>query len=88
MVGAWLPRAFTWLVVLAGMAGSVVLVWFLSRPSRWDDWGGMMLNVFLAVAAIALCFPLGVLLALGRSAGRSTSSNTAGRCWRSCSPAS
>jgi general L-amino acid transport system permease protein len=78
LVGALLPRRFTWLLVLAGMAGSVVLVWFLSRPVGWDDWGGMMLNVFLAVTAIALSFPLGVLLALGRSAGRSTSSNSGG----------
>ncbi len=30
------------------------------------EWGGLMLNVFLAVAGITLCFPLGVLLALGR----------------------
>ena len=32
----------------------------------YDDWGGFMLNVFLALCSIALCFPLGVLLALGR----------------------
>jgi len=42
------------------------MVWFLARPIGWDDWGGMMLNLFLALAGIALCFPLGVLLALGR----------------------
>ena len=32
----------------------------------FDDWGGLMLNLFLAVGSIILCFPLGVLLALGR----------------------
>ncbi len=32
----------------------------------YDDWGGFMLNVFLALCSIALCFPLGILLALGR----------------------
>ena len=29
----------------------------------YDDWGGFMLNLFLAARSIALCFPLGVLLA-------------------------
>ncbi|HEX2110904.1 MAG TPA: amino acid ABC transporter permease [Gaiellaceae bacterium] len=32
----------------------------------WDRWGGLLLTVFLAVGGIALSFPLGVLLALGR----------------------
>jgi general L-amino acid transport system permease protein len=32
----------------------------------WDEWGGFMINVFIAAATIILCFPLGVLLALGR----------------------
>ena len=31
-----------------------------------QDWGGLLLTVFLAVAGITLSFPLGVLLALGR----------------------
>jgi general L-amino acid transport system permease protein len=31
-----------------------------------DQWGGLMLNVIAAVAVIALSFPLGILLALGR----------------------
>jgi general L-amino acid transport system permease protein len=30
------------------------------------QWGGLMLNVIVAVAVIALSFPLGILLALGR----------------------
>lgn len=30
------------------------------------QWGGMLLNVIVAVAVIALSFPLGILLALGR----------------------
>jgi general L-amino acid transport system permease protein len=33
----------------------------------WDDWGGFMINVLIAAAAIVLCFPLGVMLALGRA---------------------
>lgn len=32
----------------------------------WDEWGGLLLTLFLAVGAILLSFPLGVLLALGR----------------------
>jgi general L-amino acid transport system permease protein len=31
-----------------------------------DRWGGLLLNVIVAVAVIALSFPLGILLALGR----------------------
>jgi general L-amino acid transport system permease protein len=66
LVGSLLPgRSIRWLV-LAGIVGAFALVWFLARPIGWDDWGGMMLNLFLAVAGIAFCFPLGVLLALGR----------------------
>ena len=38
----------------------------------------MMLNVFLAAAGIGLSFPLGVLLALGRRAGRRTDSIAGG----------
>jgi general L-amino acid transport system permease protein len=32
----------------------------------WDDWGGLLLTLFLAIAGIVLSFPIGVLLALGR----------------------
>jgi general L-amino acid transport system permease protein len=32
----------------------------------WDQWGGLLLTLFLAVGGIVLSFPLGVLLALGR----------------------
>lgn len=32
----------------------------------WDDWGGLHLTVAATVAGIALAFPLGLLLALGR----------------------
>lgn len=32
----------------------------------WDRWGGLMLTLFLAVGGIAISFPIGVLLALGR----------------------
>lgn len=32
----------------------------------WDAWGGLLLNLYLGVAAIVLSFPIGVVLALGR----------------------
>ena len=66
VAGVRLPKRTTPLLVVAGLAGFVVSIWFLTRPIGWDDWGGMMLNAFLAVLGITLCFPLGVLLALGR----------------------
>ena len=54
--------------MLGAIAGFVGLVRFLSAPegAAVVEWGGLMLNVFLAVAGITLCFPLGLLLALGR----------------------
>jgi general L-amino acid transport system permease protein len=45
-------------------AGYIVLTRF--GGVTWDKWGGLLLTVFLAVSAILLSFPLGVLLALGR----------------------
>lgn len=58
-----------WLAVVAiPLAASAIRL--LCRPVGWEGWGGLMLNLFLAVAGISLCFPLGVLLALGRRAGR------------------
>jgi general L-amino acid transport system permease protein len=48
--------------------GSVplVLYGYVVTAVGFDRWGGFMLNLFLAVCSIVLCFPLGVLLALGR----------------------
>jgi len=44
----------------------VSLYFYVVTAVGFDDWGGFMLNLFLAACAIVLCFPLGVLLALGR----------------------
>ena len=53
------------LAVLVGIvAAYLVVASFGGVPI--DDWGGLLLTVFLAVAGIVLSFPLGVLLALGR----------------------
>ena len=49
-----------------GLFGSLAMLILLTEPTGWDEWGGMMLNIFLAVVSISLCFPIGVMLALGR----------------------
>jgi len=68
LLGRRLPaRAFRFvlLAVLAGIvAAFLVIIAFGGVP--WDEWGGLLLTVFLAVAGIVISFPLGVLLALGR----------------------
>ncbi|MEM9150586.1 MAG: amino acid ABC transporter permease [Cyanobacteria bacterium P01_F01_bin.3] len=33
---------------------------------RTNNWGGLLLTLFLAISGIVLCFPAGVMLALGR----------------------
>ncbi|MGG6293267.1 amino acid ABC transporter permease [Leptolyngbya sp. AN02str] len=62
-VGSWLALAWAiaFLVGLWLVAGGFGL-----RPISTSNWGGLLLTVFVAVCSIALCFPLGVLLALGR----------------------
>ena len=49
------------LVLLRGLEGVPGL-----QPVSVNHWGGLMLNLLLAVAGIALSFPIGVALALGR----------------------
>ena len=44
----------------------IVLYYYVVTAVGFDDWGGFMLNLFLAFCSIILCFPIGVLLALGR----------------------
>jgi general L-amino acid transport system permease protein len=53
------------LIVLAGiLAAFLVVVAF--GGVKWNDWGGFLLTLFLAVGGILMSFPIGVLLALGR----------------------
>jgi general L-amino acid transport system permease protein len=66
VVGARIPKRAHWLVILAALATPFALVAYLADALGWDGWSGLMLNIFLAVVSIILCFPLGVLLALGR----------------------
>jgi general L-amino acid transport system permease protein len=53
------------LLVLAGVVVAFLVVTSFGGVG-WSRWGGFLLTIFLAVAAILLSFPLGVLLALGR----------------------
>ncbi len=73
-VGRTLGRKFP------GIGKWVSLSWFLSYfVALWliggglgltnvstNDWGGLVLTLFTAISGIALCFPLGIILALGR----------------------
>ena len=64
-----LPRIRRW--VLAGWILSfpwmlVMLRGFGENAVLTTNWGGLLLTLILAAAGICFCFPLGVLLALGR----------------------
>jgi general L-amino acid transport system permease protein len=64
-----LPAFGSFLVVVCFAAIPVALYFYVVTAVGFDGWGGFMLNLFLAVCAIILCYPLGVLLALGRRSG-------------------
>jgi general L-amino acid transport system permease protein len=70
LVGAILPPKALLPMILVGFASVAGILALLLDASPWDRWGGFMLSLFLAAAGITLSFPLGVLLALGRRAGR------------------
>ncbi|MBS0018410.1 MAG: amino acid ABC transporter permease [Arthrospira sp. SH-MAG29] len=62
-LGKWLP--FSWFVLL------IISLWLIGgglglRGVSTDLWGGLMLTLLMSVISILLCFPMGVLLALGR----------------------
>lgn len=57
-------RRWAWPAV-AGLLISSYLI-MIGGGVGYDAWGGLYLNIFLTVAGIALAFPLGLLLALGR----------------------
>ncbi len=63
----WVRRWLSWLWVLS----FPVLLWLIGgglglRPVPTNLWNGLVLTLLAAVVSIALSFPLGVLLALGR----------------------
>jgi len=59
-------RRWSPLVVVVGLIVSLQIVIGGGDQTGWDDWGGLHLVVSATVAGIALAFPLGLLLALGR----------------------
>lgn len=65
-LGGAVPRWAHVPLVVGAVATPFLLVGYLADGAAWDSWGGLMLNVFVAIAAILLCFPLGVAAALGR----------------------
>ena len=44
----------------------VTLILLTLRAAELELWGGFLINFYIAIISILLCFPLGVLLALGR----------------------
>lgn len=66
VLGALVPPAPGRLLFVLPVLLPLVLLPFLTGPLGWDSWGGLMLTLLLASVSMIACFPLGVLLALGR----------------------
>jgi general L-amino acid transport system permease protein len=69
-IGRTKPELGKW-VSFAWMASFFVVMWLLAgglglKPVSTNNWGGLTLTLVVSVVSILLCFPLGVLLALGR----------------------
>jgi general L-amino acid transport system permease protein len=63
-LGNWLSAA--WFVVYLASIWLIGGGLGLIEPVRTENWGGLVLTLLMAVTGIALCFPFGVMLALGR----------------------
>ncbi|MEG3859120.1 amino acid ABC transporter permease [Microcoleus sp. herbarium12] len=64
------PKIMGWIPGIWALSFPVIL-WLIKgglglREVSTNDWGGLVLTLFLAIISIVLSFPLGVLLALGR----------------------
>ncbi|MEG4515202.1 MULTISPECIES: amino acid ABC transporter permease [unclassified Microcoleus] len=64
------PKIMGWMPAIWVLSFPIVL-WLIKgglglTEVSTNDWGGLVLTLFLAVISIVLSFPLGVLLALGR----------------------
>ena len=64
------PKILGWMPAIWALSFPVIL-WLIKgglglTEVSTNDWGGLVLTLFLAVISIVLSFPLGVLLALGR----------------------
>ncbi len=64
--GLALPKSWGTPVVIGALLLAIAGVWVLVAGVELDGWGGLMLNLFLAAISIALCFPIGLIMALGR----------------------
>lgn len=63
----WTPPPWaSRMLVVALIAVPVILYFYLIDAVPLADWEGFFFNIVAAATGIALCFPLGVLLALGR----------------------
>lgn len=56
--------ALIWHLLL--LSAPLALISLTLMQSELSLWGGFLINFYMAIIAIVLCFPLGVLLALGR----------------------
>jgi general L-amino acid transport system permease protein len=61
-----LKRLPGWLWVTINATLPLVLIFLTMAQAALEEWGGFLINFYLAVVSIALSFPLGVMLALGR----------------------
>lgn len=61
-----LKRLPGWLWVAINATLPLVLIFLTMGQAALEEWGGFLINFYLAVVSIALSFPLGVMLALGR----------------------
>ena len=61
-LGSW-GGALLWLALAAV---PIALFFYVVEAVGVNEWGGFLLNLFLALCSIILCYPLGLLLALGR----------------------
>ncbi|PSB51244.1 amino acid ABC transporter permease [filamentous cyanobacterium Phorm 6] len=64
------PKIMGWMPAIWALSFPVIL-WLIKgglglTEVSTNDWGGLVLTLFLAIISIVLSFPLGVLLALGR----------------------
>ncbi|MEG4571535.1 amino acid ABC transporter permease [Microcoleus sp. N3A4] len=64
------PKIMGWMPAVWALSFPIIL-WLIKgglglAEVSTNDWGGLVLTLFLAVISIVLSFPLGVLLALGR----------------------
>jgi general L-amino acid transport system permease protein len=61
-----LKRLPGWLWVAINATLPLVLIFLTMGQAALEEWGGFLINFYLAVVSIGLSFPLGVMLALGR----------------------